>query len=154
MKLDWLRVCAEGQTADCVGGIQLIYLIAVVVGIALVAMVAQRSRDLSTTTLSLMPVANGQGGYPMLSFQSRYELGHAGRIAHWKATLMAAGNPRIYNMAKDREEQKDLYGTAHIGTRVLLDPMWILRQWNVEWKKSQWGNAAAVSNRFAADLGE
>ena len=104
--------------------------------------------------MSLLPVANGQGGYPMLSFQSRYELGHAGRIAHWKATLMAAGNPKIYNMAKDAGEQKDLYGTAHIGTRVLLDPMWLLRQWNAEWKKSQWGNAADVSNRFAADLGE
>jgi hypothetical protein len=32
--------------------------------------------------------------------------------------------------------------------------MWILRSWNVEWKKSQWGNAAAVTSRFAADLGE
>jgi choline-sulfatase len=103
---------------------------------------------------SLIPVANGQAGYPTLSLQSKYELGHAGRIGHWKATLMAAGNPRIYNMAKDKTEQKDLFGSAHIGTRLLLDPMWILRQWNVEWKKSQWGNAAAVSNRFAADLGE
>lgn len=103
---------------------------------------------------SLIPVASGQAGYPTLSLQSKYELGHAGRVGHWKGTLMAAGNPRIYNMAKDKDEQKDLFGTAHIGTRVLLDPMWILRQWNVEWKKSQWGNAAAVSNRFAADLGE
>ncbi len=104
--------------------------------------------------LSLVPAANGQTGYPMLSFQSRYELGHAGRIAHWKATLMAAGDPKIYNLAKDKAEQKDLFGSAHIGTRVLLDPLWIFRQWNAEWKKSQWGNAAAVSNRFAADLGE
>ncbi len=104
--------------------------------------------------MSLVPVAHGQTAYPMLSFQSRYELGHAGRIGHWKATLMAAGSPKIYNMAKDPAEQKDLYGSAHIGTRVLLDPMWIFRQWNPEWKKSQWGNAAAVSNRFAADLGE
>jgi hypothetical protein len=32
--------------------------------------------------------------------------------------------------------------------------MWLLRNWNVEWKKSQWGNAAAVTNRFAADMGE
>jgi len=104
--------------------------------------------------MSLVPAANGQTGYPMLSFQSRYELGHAGRIGHWKATLMAAGDPKIYNLAKDKAEQKDLFGSAHIGTRVLLDPLWIFRQWNAEWKKSQWGNAAAVSNRFAADLGE
>jgi hypothetical protein len=57
MKLDWLRVCGEGQTADCVGQIQLIYLIAVIVGVVLVALVARRSRDLSTTVISLMPVA-------------------------------------------------------------------------------------------------
>ena len=57
MKLDWLRVCADGQTADCIGSNQLIYLVAVVIGIVLVALVAQRSRDLSTTAISLMPVA-------------------------------------------------------------------------------------------------
>ncbi|HEV8488936.1 MAG TPA: hypothetical protein VGQ58_04020 [Candidatus Limnocylindrales bacterium] len=57
MKFDWLRVCAEGQTTDCVGAIQLIYLVAVVVGIVLLALVASRSRDLSTTAISLMPVA-------------------------------------------------------------------------------------------------
>jgi hypothetical protein len=57
MRLDWLRVCAEGETANCVGPVQLIYLVAVVVGIVLIALVARRSRDLSTTVLSLMPVA-------------------------------------------------------------------------------------------------
>ena len=57
MKLDWLRVCAEGQTENCVGQIQLIYLIAVVIGAVLLALVAQRSRDLSTTVISLLPVA-------------------------------------------------------------------------------------------------
>lgn len=57
MKFDWLRVCAEGQTADCVGLNQLVYLIAVVIGVVLVALVARRSRDLSTTVISLMPVA-------------------------------------------------------------------------------------------------
>ncbi len=41
-----------------------------------------------------------------------------------------------------------------IAARLLLDPMWIMRQWNTEWKKSQWGNAADVSSRFASDLGE
>ena len=105
--------------------------------------------------MSLVPVANGQTGYPMLSFQSRYELGHAGRIAHWKATLMAAGEPEDLRPGEGQERAEGPVRHApHIGTRVLLDPMWILRQWNAEWKKSQWGNAAAVSNRFAADLGE
>jgi hypothetical protein len=57
MKLDWLRVCAEGETANCVGQIQLIYLVAVIIGVVLVALVARRSRDLSTTVISLLPVA-------------------------------------------------------------------------------------------------
>ena len=101
-----------------------------------------------------MPLAQGQGGYPTMSFTTKYELGHAGRIGHWKAMTKSAAAPSIYNLAADKDEQKDLYGTAHIGTRLLLDPMWIMRQWNVEWKKAQWGNAASVSSRFAADLGE
>jgi arylsulfatase A-like enzyme len=105
---------------------------------------------------SLIPVANGVGGYPDMSFSSQYENSHAGRIGHWKAKLMGTGQPRVWDLAKDPDERKDLYGTpsAEIGTRLLLDPMWILRTWNVEWKKSQWGNAADVSGRFAADLGE
>ena len=57
MKLDWLRVCAEGETADCIGLNQLVYLVAVIIGVVLVALVARRSRDLSTTVISLMPVA-------------------------------------------------------------------------------------------------
>lgn len=59
MKLDWLRVCAEGETANCVGQYQLIYLVAVIIGVVLVALVARRSRDLSTTVISLMPIAIG-----------------------------------------------------------------------------------------------
>ena len=47
-----------------------------------------------------------------------------------------------------------LAGGSPSVARLLLDPMWLLRTWNVEWKKSQWGNAAAVTSRFAADLGE
>jgi hypothetical protein len=57
MKLDWLRVCAEGETANCIGQYQLIYLVAVIIGVVLVALVARRSRDLSTTVISLMPIA-------------------------------------------------------------------------------------------------
>lgn len=104
--------------------------------------------------MSLLPLAHGHGGYPLMSFASRYEIGHAGRIGHWKAVLKSTANPSIYNLAADKLELKDVYGSAHIGTRVVLDPIWIKRTWNAEWKKSQWGNAAAVSSRFAADLGE
>ena len=57
MKLDWLRVCAEGQTTDCIPGIQLAYLAVLVVGVVILAVALSRSRDLSTGTLALMPVA-------------------------------------------------------------------------------------------------
>ena len=62
MKLDWLRVCVAGEkpgdsTAGCVGLDQFVYLVAILVGVVLVALVARRSRDLSTTVISLMPVA-------------------------------------------------------------------------------------------------
>ncbi len=107
--------------------------------------------------ISLLPLANGAaGGYPWMSFSSQYENAHAGRIGHWKLKLIGPTTPRLYDLAKDPDERKDLWGTpsAEIGARLLLDPMWILRQWNVEWKKAQWGNADDVSSRFAADLGE
>jgi len=105
---------------------------------------------------SLIPVANGAGGYPLLAFSSQYENFHAGRMGHYKVKLQGTGAPHLYDLAKDPDERTDLYGKPGTlaATRLLLDPMWILRSWNVEWKKSQWGNAAAVTSRFAADLGE
>ncbi|HZJ66687.1 MAG TPA: sulfatase [Kofleriaceae bacterium] len=105
---------------------------------------------------SLVALANGAGGYPLLSVSSQYENAHGGRIGHWKLKLIGTQTPRLYNLAKDPGERDDLWGkaSAQIGARLLLDPMWLLRSWNVEWKKAQWGNAAVVTSRFAADLGE
>ena len=57
MSLSWLQVCAEGQSADCISTIQIAYLLALVVGVVLFAVIARRSRDLSTATLTLMVVA-------------------------------------------------------------------------------------------------
>jgi hypothetical protein len=91
-----------------------------------------------------------------MSFSSQYENAHAGRISHWKLKTIGVQTPKLYDLARDPDERNDLWGkpSAEIGARLLLDPMWLLRSWNVEWKKSQWGNAAAVTSRFAADLGE
>ena len=55
--LSWLQVCGEGQTEGCIPTIQVIYLVAVIVGVVLVAIVGRRSRDLETSTLSHMHVA-------------------------------------------------------------------------------------------------
>jgi arylsulfatase A-like enzyme len=106
--------------------------------------------------MSLIGLASGRGGYPLLAFSSQYENAHGGRIGHWKLKIIGTQAPKLYDLARDPGERNDLWGkpAAEVGARLLLDPMWTLRTWNAEWKKSQWGNAAAVTSRFAADLGE
>jgi hypothetical protein len=57
MGLDWLQICAEGQTTPCVAPIQVGYLVALVLGAILLAIIGRRSRDFTTAVLTLMPVA-------------------------------------------------------------------------------------------------
>ncbi|HEY6057991.1 MAG TPA: energy-coupling factor ABC transporter permease, partial [Candidatus Limnocylindrales bacterium] len=57
MSFDWVHLCAEGETEGCIPPIQVAYLVAVIVGVVLLAFIALRSRDLSTSALTLMPVA-------------------------------------------------------------------------------------------------
>ncbi len=57
MDLSWLQICAEGQTTPCIAVNQALYVVAILVGLILFAIIARRSRDLSTATLVLMPVA-------------------------------------------------------------------------------------------------
>jgi energy-coupling factor transport system substrate-specific component len=57
VNLNWLTICPEGQTADCIAPVQLAYLAIVLGSAILFGIVAYRSRDLSTATLTLMPVA-------------------------------------------------------------------------------------------------
>ncbi len=55
--INWLRVCGEGETADCIGLNQLVYLVAVIIGVVLIALLARRSRDFSTSVITLMSAA-------------------------------------------------------------------------------------------------
>jgi hypothetical protein len=57
MSFDWLAVCAEGQTEGCIPPDQLAYIVALLVGTVLFAIVALRTRDLTTSTLILITVA-------------------------------------------------------------------------------------------------
>ena len=57
MDLNWLTICAEGQTSGCIPTIQVVYLVALVIGAILFAIIGRRSRDLTTAVLTLMPVA-------------------------------------------------------------------------------------------------
>ena len=57
MSLDWLSICASGQTDGCVPAIQAAYLVLLVVGAVALVVIALKTRDLTTTTLALMAVA-------------------------------------------------------------------------------------------------
>jgi hypothetical protein len=57
VEFDWLRLCSAEETANCIPSIQLAYLAALVVGTILFAVIAVRSRDLSTGALVLITVA-------------------------------------------------------------------------------------------------
>jgi energy-coupling factor transport system substrate-specific component len=57
MDLSWLQICAEGQKTPCIAVNQAVYVAAILVGLVLFVIIARRSRDLSTSTLVLMPVA-------------------------------------------------------------------------------------------------
>ncbi len=57
MSLSWLTVCAAGQTQDCIPAIQLAYLAGLIAAAVLLAIIAIRSRDFSTATIALIPVA-------------------------------------------------------------------------------------------------
>lgn len=106
---------------------------------------------------SLLPLSWGVGGgYPRMSMTSMYEDSHGARIGHWKVRINGGSNLRVFDLGRDADEMKNLAGdpSAAIGARLVLDPLWMLRTHNLEWKKSQWGNAANVTARFAQDLGE
>jgi arylsulfatase A-like enzyme len=106
---------------------------------------------------SLLPLSWGVGGgYPRMSMSSMYEDSHGARIGNWKVRISGGSNLRVYDMAADPDEMKNIAGnpSSTIGGRLVLDPLWLLRSYNKEWKKSQWGNAANVTARFAQDLGE
>ena len=57
MNFDWLQVCADSAATGCIQPVQVAYLVAIIVGAVLFAVIARRSRDLSTATLTLMVVA-------------------------------------------------------------------------------------------------
>ncbi|MBP6628746.1 MAG: sulfatase-like hydrolase/transferase [Kofleriaceae bacterium] len=105
---------------------------------------------------SLLPLTHGVGrGYPRLSFNSMYEDHHAGRIGRWKARVSGAGAVRIFDVVADPAEKAEATGkAAAIGGRMVLDAVWTMRHFGADWKKAQWGNAANVTARFAADQGE
>jgi len=104
---------------------------------------------------SLLPVAQGaDAGYPRMSFASKYEDSHVGRIGAWKIHIPGAGTPQLYKVDTDPDEEADVVGEHPVETRMLSDAIWMLRAYNAEWKKWKWGNPANVKPAFAAHFGE
>ena len=102
---------------------------------------------------SLIPLANGEGrGYPRLSLASHSEASHAARIGGWKIRVSGGARPQLYHIAKQYNEKTDLVTKRPIARRFVADPLWMLRAYNPQWRKSKWGNAANVTAAFAADL--
>ena len=55
--LAWLHLCVKDETTPCIQPTELVYLVALLVGLAVLVVIAVQSRDLTTATLTLMPVA-------------------------------------------------------------------------------------------------
>jgi arylsulfatase A-like enzyme len=126
-------------------------------GIDIVPTVAEAlgvTMDAEWQGASLVALANGAIVYPQLAMSSQYENFHGGRIGPWKVRLAGTNAPKLFHLGKDPAEKKDVYGSSPVAARLLVDAMWMLRAYNVEWKKQAWGTAANVTSRFAADLGE
>lgn len=57
MSFDWLHVCSANEVTPCVAPVQVAYLAALLLGVAIFAVALARSRHLRTATLVLIPVA-------------------------------------------------------------------------------------------------
>ena len=76
-------------------------------------------------------------------------------VALWDrvVALAEAGGNVVVHVGLHTDYAGDLDPWA-IARRMLSDSLWLLRAYNMDWKKSKWGNATNVTAAFAADLGE
>lgn len=104
---------------------------------------------------SLLPLVNGVGrGYPRMTMSSNYENGHAARINQWKIYVSGGSRGALYDLKTEPGEKTDVADEHPVELRLVSDALWMLRTYNVDWKKSRWGNPANVTAAFAADMGE
>ena len=110
-----------------------------------------------TSSKPCLPLVNGVGrGYPRMTLATKYENAHAGRMGQWKAYYAGGGKGALFDVVKEPVDlaAKDIAKDNQIALRMVSDPLWLLRTYNPEWKKSRWGNPANVTAAFAADMGE
>ncbi|MBT8492617.1 MAG: hypothetical protein KJO07_06120, partial [Deltaproteobacteria bacterium] len=65
-----------------------------------------------------------------------------------------AGAPRLYDLAADPGEKRNVAGKYPVAERLLADAYWQMRAYNKEWRKWKWGNAANVRPAYAESFGE
>ncbi len=99
---------------------------------------------------SLIPIANGIGtGYPDMAMSSQYEEAHTVRIGDWKYEYGRHG-AELYDVGTNPDEKTEVAAKDPIAYQMMSDAFWLLRTWNADWKKSEWGSAANVTPAFAA----
>lgn len=137
---------AAGTFTEGVEVVDIVPTIADIMGIAM---------DPAWQGQSLVPLTHGVGrGYPRMSMASMYERAHAARIGPWKLIAPGGDRPQVYNLAENPTETTDRADDAPIARRFLSDPLWLLRAYNREWRKTLWGNPANVTAAFPAHFGE
>jgi arylsulfatase A-like enzyme len=99
---------------------------------------------------SLLPLANGVGqDYPRMSFASQYEEAHTARVRNWKYEYGRSG-AELFDLKAEPLEKTNLADNKPYAYQMMSDAFWMLRMWNRDWKKSEWGNALNVTPEFAA----
>jgi arylsulfatase A-like enzyme len=99
---------------------------------------------------SLIPLTHGFGkGYPRLTISSKYENAFAARMGMFKMRI-AGGSAEMYDLSADIDETKDVAASRPLERRMISDAFWMLRAFNAEWRKAEWGNPANVTPAFAA----
>ena len=92
---------------------------------------------------SLLPLAHGVGrGYPRPSVATRNGRTYAMRLARYKMILSTRGKRRVFDLATDPTEQRDVLARHPVATRILADAAGLFIAYEKGWKKRSWGVAS------------
>lgn len=99
-----------------------------------------KARSKGLQGMSLLPLANGEGGgYPMPSVATRNGRLYAVRLGRYKMIVKRLGERRLYDLASDPTEQKDVIGGHAIAARYVADAAGLFIHYEKQWDKATWG---------------
>ncbi len=103
---------------------------------------------------SLLPYAADAGPtYPRSSISTHYDTIYSLRSGDWKLMLYKGGKAKLYDLASDPGEEKDLLAAKPIARRYLTDALTTFLAEQRRWKKRSWGVPTNLLPGFAKDLG-